>query len=448
MELIAIKKIENKDTKPVSKRVCAYARVSNGKDEMLHSLACQVSHYASYIQEHDDWIYCGVFADEAISGTKNNRAQFQAMLKLARDGGLDMIITKSISRFARNTLTLLNTVRELKDLNVDVYFEEQNIHSISKEGELMLTILATYAQEEARAVSENVLWRVRKNFEKGIVYSKTILGYRIKDSVLVIEESEAEIVQEIFDLYLSGLGPNKVADKLNKKGYLTRFGNKFTGSTISGILRNETYTGELILQKTFRKDYLSKKTLKNNGERTMYRVENAHEAIISKEIFQKVQEEIKRRRALAPSKSFSKRVTPFRMMLVCEHCGRHLISNKCRDVYSWRCTTYDKFGKDACPSKKVPEEALIKACNEVLNITDFNEEYFKKKIDHIVVRDNNILTFVFKNGSSKDIQWKDKSRSSSWTPLMKEMARQRTLLRMKGTMYGSRKEDNYYTSKN
>ena len=165
---------------PKKKRVAAYCRVSSGKDAMLHSLSAQVSYYSDYIQKHG-WEYAGVYADESLTGTKDNRVNFQRLLAECRKGTIQMVITKSISRFARNTVTLLETVRELKTLGVDVYFEEQNIHTMSADGELMLTILASYAQEESLSVSENMKWRIRRNFEEGKPWSGLILGYRFQN---------------------------------------------------------------------------------------------------------------------------------------------------------------------------------------------------------------------------------------------------------------------------
>ena len=181
------------------KRVAAYARVSSGKDAMLHSLSAQVSYYSDLIQKNPEWRFCGVYADEAMTGTKDSRQNFQKMLAECRAGNLNLIITKSISRFARNTLTLLETVRELKDLGVDVYFEEQQIHSLSSDGELMLSILASYAQEESLSASENQKWRIRKDFEKGKVSSLQMLGYkRNHNGVLEIIPDEAGLPLFLF----------------------------------------------------------------------------------------------------------------------------------------------------------------------------------------------------------------------------------------------------------
>jgi site-specific DNA recombinase len=170
---------------PVRKRVAAYARVSSGKDAMLHSLSAQVSYYSGYIQRRRGWEYVGVYADEALTGTKDERPEFQRLMNDCRDGKIDMVITKSIARFARNTVTMLEAVRELKSLGVDVYFEKENIHSLSGDGEVMLTILASYAQEESRSVSENCKWRVRKMFAQGRTNNGVMLGYRLIDGLSI-----------------------------------------------------------------------------------------------------------------------------------------------------------------------------------------------------------------------------------------------------------------------
>lgn len=230
------------------KRVAAYARVSSGKDAMLHSLSAQVSFYSELIQRQNEWEYAGVYADEALTGTKDTRENFQRMIDDCRSGKIDMVITKSISRFARNTVTLLDTVRELKQLGVDVYFEEQNIHTMSADGELLLTILASYAQEESRSASENQKWRVRMNFKAGLPWNGTVLGYRIENGVYVPYDDEAELVQLIYELYISGWGAHKITKYLNQAGYRTRKGNEWHESVVSKLLKNYSYTGNLLLQ--------------------------------------------------------------------------------------------------------------------------------------------------------------------------------------------------------
>ena len=242
-------------------RVAAYARVSSGKDAMLHSLSAQVSYYSNLIQNHPGWLYCGVYADEALTGTKENRTEFQRLLVECRAGNIDLIITKSISRFARNTVVLLQTVRELKSMEVDVYFEEQNIHSMSADGELMLTILASYAQEESLSASENQKWRIKKNFEDGKPWSGQVLGYRYENGVYIVKPEEAEIVRSIFADYLSGMGIEAIMKKLNAQGKTSRNGHAWCRSSVRKVLGNYSYTGNLLLQTTFRENHITKKTL-------------------------------------------------------------------------------------------------------------------------------------------------------------------------------------------
>lgn len=212
-------KLEGNAAQPVQrKRVAAYARVSSGKDVMLHSLSAQISYYNDYIGNRGDWDLAGIYADAALTGTKEDRPEFQRMLADCRDGKIDMVITKSLTRFARNTVTLLATVRELKLLGVDVYFEKENLHTLSPDGELMLTLLASFAQEESRSASENQKWRIQKMFEEGRPNTGRMLGYRLVDGVLQIVPEEAEIVRMIFADFLSGMGKNAIARKLNQMG--------------------------------------------------------------------------------------------------------------------------------------------------------------------------------------------------------------------------------------
>ena len=267
-----IQKVAFPQKKPfLLKRTAAYARVSSGKDAMLHSLSAQVSYYNQLIQSNPEWLFCGVYADEALTGTKENRAEFQKLLNRCRQGEIDLILTKSISRFARNTVTLLETVRELKTLGVDVYFEEQRIHSMSSDGELMLSILASYAQEESYSASENKKWQMRKDFEQGKVGSMRMLGYRrTKSGKLEIVPEEAEIVRMIFLYYLSGMGKLAIAKKLNEQQICTVRGCAWTTEDVRRTLRNEKYTGNLLLQKSFRENHITKKKVANIGQLPQY----------------------------------------------------------------------------------------------------------------------------------------------------------------------------------
>ena len=207
---------------------------------MLHSLSAQVSYYSKIIQSHAGWQYCGVYSDEAMTGTKNRRSGFQQMLEECRKGKIDLIITKSISRFARNTVTLLQTIRELKSLSVDVFFEEQHIHALSSDGELMMTILASYAQEESLSASENQKWRVRKAFENGeIMNLRFLFGYDITPDGIKVNEKEAAIVQEMFARFNSGESMSSISRDLNARGIKGVLGGTWYPMRIRRILSNE-----------------------------------------------------------------------------------------------------------------------------------------------------------------------------------------------------------------
>ena len=407
-------------------RVAGYCRVSSGKDEQLHSLSVQVEYYKNKILLHPGWSFAGVFFDEAKTGTKENRSGFQELISACRSDQVDMVITKSISRFARNTVTLLETVRELKNLDVDVYFEEQNIHTKSSDGELMLSILASYAQEESLSVSENQKWRVKKNFEAGIPWNATLLGYRLVNGKYEIVPEEAETVKRIFDLYLSGMGKLKIAKTLNAEGKRTRENNLWRPSSIEVIIRNDSYTGNLTLQKTFCEDVLSKKRVDNRGEYPQYMVQESHNAIISQELFDAVQAEIIRRAEKCKSNHTPKKYC-FSGKLICEKCGRKFRRRTVSRGHTWQCSTYLTEGKSVCPAKQIPEAALMKACTDIFESPDFDEEMFIKTVSYILVCSNNKLIFNFIDGSKKEYIWRDRSRSESWTEEMKKAAGQRVI---------------------
>ena len=338
-----IQKVPQIPVLPKKKRVAAYCRVSTGKDAMLHSLSAQVSYYSKLIQSHADWLYCGVYADEGISGTKNDRDEFLRMLTDCRAGKLDLLLTKSISRFARNTVTLLQTVRELKTLNVDVYFEEQRIHSISAEGELMLTIMSSIAQEESRCISENVTWGHRKRFADGkiLMSYKTFLGYdRGEDGNPVINPVQAEVVRSIYRMFMEGKTPFAIAKALEKKHILSPAGSShWSAGTINSILTNEKYKGDALLQKHYTVDFLTKKQKKNEGEVPQYYVQGSHPAIIEPREWETVQSELAYRKSMGKAYSGT---GVFSSKLICSDCGDFFGSKvwHSTDKYRkeiWRC---------------------------------------------------------------------------------------------------------------
>lgn len=413
-------------------RAAGYARVSSGKDAMLHSLSAQVSYYNDYIQRQKGWVFAGVFVDEAITGTKDARTGFQEMLDACRAGKIDLIITKSITRFARNTVTLLETVRELKELGVDVYFEKEKIHSMSEDGELMLTILASYAQEESRSASENCKWRIRQMFQEGRPNHDTILGYRLIDGTYYIMPQEAEIVKLVFSLYLKGLGRLAIAKALNEAGYCSRRGRPFGESSISIILRNEKYTGSMVLQKTYIADYISKKKCVNNGELPKYIVSQSHEAIIDKATFDRVQVEIAcRARKHHPTQVTPQRY-PFSSIIRCDICGsyfrrKHANAGSKYERIVWICHTFNSQGKAACSSRQIPESILENIAAELLGLPSFDAKVFSSKITEIRVTAVDRLIFIFRDGHAVEREWHNPSRSLSWDDVARK--RQGDLMR-------------------
>jgi len=425
-----IRKIEPSVLKlPTKKRVAAYARVSSGKEAMLHSLSAQVSYYSEYIQKKPGWEYVGVYADEALTGTKDSRAEFQRLLTDCRNGKIDMIITKSISRFARNTVTMLETVRELKQLNIDVWFEKENIHSISGDGELMLTILSSFAQEESLSVSENCKWRIRNRFADGeLVNLRFMYGYNIEKGIITIDPEQAKILQMIFTDYINGMGCSLIAKKLRELQIPTLRGGTWNTERIAAIIKNEKYSGNALLQKKYVVDHLTKSLVWNKGNLPMYYAENTHPPIIDIDTFKKAQEIMAQKRehnaGLKIASSY-----PFTGKILCENCGKRYkrkIINGC--VY-WNCSTYLQFGKSACHAKRIPEDILSVLTADVLEILEFDEVKFQQQIMEIRVPEFNKLIFVFFNGNLIEKTWQDKSRKVSWTDEMKQSAREKIIQR-------------------
>ena len=408
------------------KRTVAYARVSSGKDAMLHSLSSQVSYYNQLIQSNPEWLFCGVYADEALTGTKGNRAEFQKLLNRCRQGEIDLILTKSISRFARNTVTLLETVRELKSLGVDVYFEEQRIHSMSSDGELLLSILASYAQEESYSASENRKWQIRKDFSIGKIGSITILGYRRNaEGVLEIEPNEAELVRMIFSDYISGMGQQRIANKINEMGIPTRQGNLWTNPRIREILTNEKYIGNLMLQKYYRNNHIEKKKTRNQGELQKYYVEEAHEPIIDLETFAKAQAILAQRHEQYTHDGATNRY-PLSGLIICGLCGKNYQRKQLPQGIIWMCATFLRRGKKYCPgSKQIPESILYALICDVLKLDEFDASVFRDNIHHIVIPKPFEVQFFFHDGTSDIRHWKYPSRAESWTEEMKQAARER-----------------------
>jgi DNA invertase Pin-like site-specific DNA recombinase len=411
-------------------KVAAYARVSSGKDDMLHSLAAQVSYYSNHIQQHTGWIYAGVYADEACTGTKKSRPEFKRLIEDCRKGKIDLVLTKSISRFARNTVDLLEAVRELKDLNVDVFFEEQNLHTMSGDGELMLAILASYAQEESLSASENQKWRIRNSYKEGKPSNHiSILGYENTKGVLTIIPKEAEVIRMIHTDYLSGMGRNAIMRKLMRLEIPTKHGGKWCESGIETILKNEKYVGDMLLQKGYLEDHLSKLWKRNNGELPQYYIENHHEPIIDRDTYAAVQKKIASH-AVRTTQRPARPRDEFFGIIHCQHCGAHF--RKKTYAYgtkyakdSWTCSTFITYGKRHCQAKRIPEDILKEKCAKVLGLQKYDPVAFADAIKEITVPDNGKLVFTFKDGRRRQVLWENRSRREGWTDDMKAAAKER-----------------------
>lgn len=319
------KKVSEKDTKTKSRRVtvipasgpaadtasgeklrrkvAAYARVSTSHEEQQTSYEAQIRYYTAYIKSRSDWEFAGMYADEGISGTSmQNRSGFRRMIRAAMAGKIDLILTKSVSRFARNTVDSLTTIRKLKARGVECYFEKENIWTMDSKGELLITIMSSLAQEESRSISENTRWGMRKAFENGkaFVPFKHFLGYeKSPGGRWVINEQQAETVRLIYTLFLQGSTFYGIAAELTRRQIATPCGGqKWNAVTIKNILQNEKYRGDALLQKRYSRDFLNKKMLPNHGEVPQYYIKGCHEAIIEPRVFEQVQAEIARRAAL------------------------------------------------------------------------------------------------------------------------------------------------------
>ena len=362
-------------TSVAKRRTAGYARVSTDSDEQFTSYEAQIDYYTKFINSHEEWEYVGLYADEGISALNTkHRDGFNRMVQDALDGKIDLIVTKSVSRFARNTVDSLVTIRKLKEKGVECYFEKENIFTFDGKGELLLTIMSSLAQEESRSISENVTWGQRKRFSDGKVsvsYSH-FLGYEKGDEeTMKIVPEQAETVRLIYKLYLEGRTTQGIANFLMENGILSPFGKTpWFASTVSSILRNEKYKGDALLQKRFTVDYLTKELRVNNGEVPQYYVEGSHEAIIAPEEFDAVQEEMARRKALG--RNYSDRA--FNSKLICGECGGFFGRKIWHSNDKYRSIVYQcnrKFkGDKRCRTPKLDEEEIkrrfLAAYNELL----------------------------------------------------------------------------------
>ena len=386
-------------------RVAAYVRVSEETKEAQHSLHAQIDFYQRKIHEKAEWELAGIYKDNGISGTDIKRREgFVRLISDCEAGKIDLILVKSVSRFARNTLDLLRIVRHLKQLGIAVRFEEQNIDSLTEEGELLLTLMASVAQAESESISENVKWAIRKAFQKGIGNTKRrTFGYHWVDGTQIVIAEEAKVVERIFQDFLAGDSQTKIARKLTQEGVTSVNGNPISVSAVGDILRNVTYTGNTLLQKTFIQDPISKKKVMNTGELPQYFVQDTHEAIIDMAAFEQVQEKLARNKEMGRFPyNHTGRKYPFTMKVICGCCGRHYTrqlwntSAIGKKRPTWVCTGKKAEKYRRCDSKNIPEVKLMEASAKVLGIPEFDEDIFFDKVESITVRGAHELLFCLK----------------------------------------------------
>ena len=380
---------------PRRKKVAAYARVSRDTENLMRSVSAQISYYSALIQSNPEWEYAGVYADRGITGTlASKRDEFLRMLDDCENGKIDIILTKSISRFARNTVELLETVRHLKTLGIDVRFEKEHINSLSEDGEVMLSLLASFAQEESRSISENCKWGIRKRFQSGEigVANKRLLGYRYdeKQRKYVIVPDEAEHIRWMFQMYIDGVSLRDIADSLNNAGIRTILGNKFLEASVRQLIFNEVYAGDIKRQKCYNENPISKNKVPNRGQLPQYYIPDCHEAIIDRETYKKVLEEMERRTSLLnPTYCFTGKIR-------CAVCGSHYsrVKNLARGklYVRWVCRSKKEIGQ-SCESVNITEHELKQICAAVLDIPEFDEDIFNRRVKDMLVKENGDIEF-------------------------------------------------------
>jgi site-specific DNA recombinase len=411
MEISIIKS----ETKKKKLRVCAYCRVSTDADEQENSLENQITYYRDFIQSNPEYEFAGVYSDFAISGFKEKRPGFQKLMEDARKGKIDLILTKSVSRFARNTAIVLKATRELKELNVGVFFELQNINTLSGEGELMLSIIAAFAQAESESGSAGAKMVYRRKYKAGIPvqYLERSFGYTKNDrGEFIPEPHEAMWVKKIYEMAADGYSPAAIKRFLNENEVATAGGAKWMDSTVFRILESEIYKGDYIMHKSFVNE--ERKQVRNRGEVDAWYIENDHEAIVSRELWERVQTAIGRKREYLASGSeildFTEESYPYMNHIFCHECGFPLYhrtySNGNR--LNWGCSGQKRYGSSFCRGVNVPD------C--VVRAWDSHEDIYIKETD----RDKAIRQFSY----MKETSWKRRHKRKNHVPAFPECTEQ------------------------
>ena len=417
-------------------RVAAYCRVSTEEDSQLNSYNSQIEYYTQYISSHPDWICAGIFADEGLSGTQTkNRKQFNRLLRKCRRHEINIILCKSISRFARNTVDCLELIRELKSLGIAVIFEKENLNTFSIPSEFLISLYASFAQAESESISRNITWGIEKKFRRGEFpyHLKWMTGYYLKaDGTVGIDETEAALVREIYTLFASGMSMGKIATLLTSRNIPRRCGSTVWGRrNVEKILQNEKYAGFAILQKTYTIDCLTHERALNLGQRPKYYVENCFPPIINRELFDATQREFERRRNAhyqevyeKQSANLSTKVSSLNSLsnkkfhphyalsdlLICAHCGNHyrrvIWKSKGKSYAVWRCGNRLEHGPKYCSkSVSLHEEKLLNNLQLLASTISSNlpdtESFLEERVTQICICSKSDITIYFTNDTKK-----------------------------------------------
>lgn len=376
-------------------RVAAYCRVSTDNDEQTSSYRAQIQHYENYIKNNSEWSFAGIFADEGISGTRTkDRSGFNAMIDSCMNGQIDMVITKSISRFARNTIDCLKYIRKLKEKNIPIFFEKEAINTLDAKGEILITIMASLAQQESQSLSQNIKMGFQYRFQQGKISVNTsrFLGFtKDENGNLAIDEEEAKIIRRIFNEYISGYSINDIKKGLERDGIKTGSGSlKWHQGTIRNILSNEKYMGDSLLQKTYTTDFLTKTRVRNDGIVPQYYVENSHPAIVKREVFLMAHDEAERRsklRSHSKNDRYYSSTYGLSCRMFCEKCGdvfrRIIWNNKGKKKVVWRCANRVKNGPSSCKAKTIDDDVIKNVIVDAINKL-ISEREIKKKCKTII----------------------------------------------------------------
>lgn len=407
---------EKKLDSPI-KRVAAYCRVSTDNEDQANSFESQQKYYKKYILEHPNWELYEIFADEGVSGTSTKkRKEFNRMIECAKNGDIDLIITKEISRFARNTLDSISHTRELKKYGVGVIFMNDNINTLDSDAELRLTIMSSIAQDESRRTSERVKWGQKRRMEDGVVFGRSMLGYDVKNGKMTINEEGAKIVRLIYHKFVNeGKGTCTIARELTEENIKPMSSNKWNNTVVLRVLRNEKYCGDLVQKKTYTPDYLSHEKKSNKGQESFVIIKNHHEPIVSRELFNKANE-ILDERALSPEgkEKISYRY-PFSGKIKCGICGASYVGRyKTRadgsKYKAWRCGEAAKHGRRhtdnsgreiGCSNRSIRNEEVIHIMYLAMKNLKFNRERVVTNLLKVI---KSVISNSSQNGSTERLK--------------------------------------------